>query len=358
MRKKSGYLKEVIRKNKKTVISAIVLIVMIGLTVIALLRGQDIGDIFDAMAKADIKYIILAVLCVPVFVFMQAICIRISLYALRQQTTMFRCTLYAFTGFFYCLITPFQAAGPPIQMVYMKKEKIPYSVSAIVLFIISFMFKLVLVAVGFGVIIFGQDLIKGPLKGSLGFFGVGLFLTAGFCFVLLMIIFKSDLMRRFFKFLLRKLEEKHILKHKEGRFESLDAGMDRYKETAGYFLDHKILMLVIFLLSCVQRFILFFATYFVYRALGLYGTDAWTITILQAVIPLCVDMIPIPGGMGLTELLFTRVFAGIFTGATLFPGLILSRGITYYVQLIVCGLFAVFTHLYFRRLERGQDSTK
>ena len=101
-------MKEVIRKNKKTVISAIVLIVMIGLTVIALLRGQDIGDIFDAMAKADIKYIILAVLCVPVFVFMQAICIRISLYALRQQTTMFRCTLYAFTGFFYCLITPFQ----------------------------------------------------------------------------------------------------------------------------------------------------------------------------------------------------------------------------------------------------------
>lgn len=327
---------------------------MIGLTVIALLRGQDMGDIIGAMANADIRYIIPAILCVLVFVFIQAICIRISLYALRQHTTMFRCTLYAFTGFFYCLITPFQAAGPPMQMVYMKKEKIPYSVSAIVLFIISFMFKLVLVAVGFGVIIFRQDLIKGPLQGSLGFFGVGLFLTAGFCFILILIIFKSDLMRRFFKFLLRKLEEKHILKHKEGRIESLDAGMDRYKETASYFLEHKILMLVIFLFSCVQRFILFYATYFVYRALGLYGVDAWTITILQAVIPLCVDMIPIPGGMGLTELLFARIFAGIFTGATLFPGLILSRGISYYVQLIVCGAAAVFTHFYFRRLERGQ----
>ena len=124
--------------------------------------------------------------------------------------------------------------------------------------------------------------------------------------------------------------------------------MDKYKETASFFKEHGVLSVVIFVLSFVQRFVLYTSTYFVYKALGLGGTGWFRIVIFQAIISLCVDMLPIPGGVGVSEYIFTVIFSGIFTGGTLIPGLVLSRGIAYYVQLIICAVIAVFTHLHFR----------
>ena len=72
------------------------------------------------------------------------------------------------------------------------------------------------------------------------------------------------------------------MKHKEGRVENLAQAMDRYKSTAAFFKDHVPVMILIFLLSVLQRFVLFGATWFVYRSFGLTGTSLWRVLILQA----------------------------------------------------------------------------
>ena len=144
---------------------------------------------------------------------------------------------------------------------------------------------------------------------------------------------------------LRWLEKKHLIKQKEGRMERFEASMDRYKETAVFFKSHKPLMLLTFLITLAQRFALFFATYFVYRAFSLSGISIWTIGLLQAAISISVDMLPIPGGMGISEALFLRIFAPVFGSAMVLPGMALSRGIAYYVQLFLCAVMTVAAHL-------------
>ena len=336
-------------KNKKTLAGLAFMVILFLLTVSAILRGESLESIVEAMVGADPGYIVLSVVCVIVFLFIQGISIRISLRALGQKTNMFHCTLYSFTGFFYCCITPFQIGGPPMQVFYMRKEDIPVPVSSAVLLVVAAMYKVVLVVVGILVLIFGARYTLGPLWEIMPIYGIGMLFTVAFCTFLGLLIFHPNLARRFLVKTVTVLTDKHILRFKEDRISNLNKAMDKYKETAAFFKEHGALMVVIFLLSFVQRFVLYTSTYFVYLALGLGGTGWFQIVVFQAIISLCVDMLPVPGGVGISEYIFTVIFAGIFTGGTLIPGLVLSRGIAYYVQLIICAVIAVFTHLHFRQ---------
>ncbi len=79
---------------------------------------------------------------------------------------------------------------------------------------------------------------------------------------------------------------------------------------------------------------LFAVTWFVYTDFfAQSGTGFWTVLFLQAVISVSVDMLPLPGGMGISETLFLNIFVPVF-GSLLLPGMVLSRGLGYYGELL------------------------
>ena len=328
------------------------MLVLFLLTLFALFRGQNLEDILDALKHADPRYIIPAVICVIIFLFIQGFSIRLCLWAVGQKTNLFHCILYSFTGYFYCSITPFQIGGPPMQAYYMHKEKIPVPVASIILLIVAWMYKLVLIIVGAAVLIFGMRYTLGPLWPIMPVYGIGMLFTVAFSLFLGLMILHPNLARRFLKKLVSVLERFHFLRYKEDRTAKLDAAMDKYKESAAVFKDHIVVMLIVLLMSFIQRFVMFTSTYFVYLALGQSGTGWFRIVLFQAIISLCVDLLPIPGGIGISEWLFIQIFTGIFAANMVIPGLVLSRGIAYYVQLIICAGVAVATHLYFRAYTR------
>ena len=96
-------------------------------------------------------------------------------------------------------------------------------------------------------------------------------------------------------------------------------------------------------ITFVQRFALFFVTFFVYRSFGLRGTGVYEIVMLQAVISVAVDMLPLPGGMGISETLFLSIFEPVF-GSLLLPGMVLSRSLSYYTELLLSALMTVAAH--------------
>lgn len=95
-----------------------------------------------------------------------------------------------------------------------------------------------------------------------------------------------------------------------------------------------------FILTAIQRILLFFVTYLIYRSFGLSGTDVATIVTLQGMISVAVDMLPLPGGMGISEKMFLTIFTPIFGSMTL-PGMIVSRGLSFYTELILSAIFTI-----------------
>ena len=223
---------------------------------------------------------------------------------------------------------------------YMKKEKIPIPVSTLVLMIVTITYKLVLVVVGLGLVLFGQGFIHKYLWSIRHIFYLGTALNVFCVTAMLVLVFHPVLARAILVKGMALLEKLHFLRHKRSRLEKLNASMDQYRDTAVYLKEHRQVIVNVFAITMFQRFALFTATWFVYKAFGLSDAKAIVVITLQAVIAVSVDMLPLPGGMGISEKLFTMIFIPVFGSHLLLPGMILSRGLGYYTEL---GLSAILT---------------
>lgn len=149
------------------------------------------------------------------------------------------------------------------------------------------------------------------------------------------------------------LERIHILKHRKSRAKKLVQSMDQYRGAAVYLQENKKVLIVVFLITMVQRFALFAATWFVYLAFGLKGTSALTVILLQGSIAVAVDMLPLPGGMGISEKIFLDIFLPVFGSMLLLPGMVLSRGLGYYTELILSAIFTIVANFTIGRKKKS-----
>lgn len=249
--------------------------------------------------------------------------------------------MFSSVGFFFSCITPSATGGQPAQIYYMKKEKIPIPVSTLVLMIVTITYKMVLVVIGLGLMIFGRGFIRTHMYDICHIFYLGTGLNVFCVSSMLLLVFHPVLARSILVKGMELLEKMHLMRYKSTRIEKLNASMDQYHATAVYLKDHIMVLVNVFAITLFQRFALFTATWFVYKAFGLSGTNAFVIILLQSVISVSVDMLPLPGGMGISEKLFSMIFEPVFGSALLIPGMILSRGLGYYTELLISAIFTI-----------------
>ena len=232
-----------------------------------------------------------------------------------------------------------------MQMVYLKKEKIPISVSSVVLMIVTITYKLVLVLLGLFVLFFQPRIKDTYMQDVMPVMWLGLWLNVFCVAFMLLLTFHPQLMRQILVKGHELLVKVHILKKKTSRLEKLESAMEEYQKTAEYLKNHPGVVGIVFLITCLQRVALFFVTYFVYRSFGLHQYGMYDIVVLQGMISVAVDMLPLPGGMGISEKLFSMLFTKIFGKAQVLAGLILSRGLSYYTELLISAVMTVVAQL-------------
>ena len=116
----------------------------------------------------------------------------------------------------------------------------------------------------------------------------------------------------------------------------------QYQETVSFLKNHVRVIAFLVGFTFVQRCSVFVLTYFVYKGMGLSGTDAFTIMALQAVVYIAVDMLPLPGSQGITELMYAAVFGSVFVGGSLTISMCVSRGLNFYMLLLISALVAAY----------------
>jgi hypothetical protein len=127
---------------------------------------------------------------------------------------------------------------------------------------------------------------------------------------------------------------------------------DGYQEAVKFFFSHKRHVLAVFLITVVQRVGLFVITWLVYRGMGFDTESVVTVTVLQAAIYVAVDMLPLPGAQGITELMYQNVFVSVFSGAALTASMCVSRFINFYVPLLLSALLTLVGSLYVKHRSR------
>ena len=325
------------------IFNALFLLFVFAFTFYGLFKDQELPELMGSLHLANGWYLLLGVGLVIVFVCSESVIIHYMMKALGDKVPFLNCVKYSFIGFFFSCITPSASGGQPAQIYYMKKDNIDIPVSTLVLMIVTIGYKLVLVVMGVFLFLFQRNLLHQYMNPMTNFFlYLGIFLNVIGIGGLLLLVFRPSLVKRILCWCQKLIIKLHILKKESHSFMK---SIDKYHETAEFFKSHLKVMLNVFYLSVFQRVCLFYVTYLVYRSFGLHGTSAYTIVMLQAVIALSVDMLPLPGGMGASENLFLAIFLPIFGQALILPSMLLSRGISYYTLLLISALVTVYAHL-------------
>lgn len=340
------------KQTRKRIGSAVFFFAILSLTLWYVFRDENLTKIAAYLSDADFRYVALSVAAVIAFILGESVVLCYLLHKLGTKPNIGHCCMYSFIGFFYSAITPSASGGQPMQVLYMRRDGIPGAVSTVVLAIVTITYKLVLVVVGLAVMLFRPAGVMGCLEDVQALMYLGLALNVICVALLLTAVFHPRVIQGILGPLVKLLHRIRPFREPEQVMNRVQAALDRYRDTAAFFRREPKIIAIVFLITLVQRFCLFSVVYFTYQAFGLSGQSAITTILLYAMISVAVDMLPLPGGMGVSETLFLAIFEPIFGPELVLPGMIVCRGISYYTQLLISGIMTGAAQFVFREKKR------
>lgn len=335
--------------NRKRIMEGAFFLLVMALSFYTIFHGQDMGKIRHALSRLSPVSLCAALFTALFFVSAEGIMIYYLLRSLNGRSSLGRCITYSFIGFFYSGITPSATGGQPMQLYYMSKDRNSLSESSVVLMTVALIYKLVLVLIGVSALVFWHGPLRVYLKEYFLLFLLGLTLNTLLVLILLAVMLAPKSMKRIISGMERILVRIRILKESEARQEKIGQFVDGYQGAVRFLLGHKGKILAVCLFTFVQRVSVFVLTWIIYRGFSLEGTDGLTVMLLQASVYIAVDMLPVPGAQGITELMYRSVFGSVFTGEYLMPSLYVTRGVNFYFVLVVSLGVAAVNHFWIRR---------
>lgn len=214
------------QSKKKMIVNTVFLVVIFALTIYGVFHGEDLGAMMEAMRRADVRWLLPGLFCVVFFIWGESIIIWYMMHSFQIPVKKRTCFLFSSVGFFFSCITPSASGGQPMQLYYMKKEKISLPVSTVILMIVTITYKAVLVVVGLGLVLFGQGFLHRYLTEILPVFYLGIGLNVFCVTAMLILVFHPALARTILVLGLKIVEKLHLMKRKESRLKKLEASME------------------------------------------------------------------------------------------------------------------------------------
>ena len=354
-------------KRLKYILSILFLVALIVATIIILFTKYDIRDIFKTLADLDIKYIIIGILLMFVYILFEGIAMKLILRAMGEKVSVWDNFVYSAIDYYFCAVTPSATGGQPMVAYYMKKDKIPLTKTTIVLLINTALFKIVLMTLSIVALIACPEYVGSrPLIIVLFILGfaINIFLVV-MCFLG---AFNRKGVEKLGNWLIIKLRQLRIVKKPLGARRTLRVKMDEYQEGGRLILKHKGLMTLALGANFIQRISMFAMSFCVYLAfipvlkaanpdfipLGFINLFA-----IQVIIALSVDSLPLPGGVGISEWLYLFLFTFIYcTEVMIASAMMVTRAVSFYIPLIVTMIIFIGKHISVILKSRKREALK
>ena len=273
-----------------------------------------------------------------VFLLCEASNFRRNLSALGCKTNLLKCINYSVQGFFFSSITPSASGGQPMQAYQMYKDDIKISHSTLVLFVEFIFFQTVTIMYAIIGFISQRSLLAGKVNSLMILFTIGLICNFAMLMALVLVLFYSEGVKKilnvivgFLKFC--RFKKADVLKEK------VDSVIDDYKDCAMYIVKNKGIMVKTFITKCIQIFALHSIPYWIYRSFGFNEYSIFVFIGVQAVLFISVSALPLPGSVGVSESGFLTLFKLLFPVTVLNEAMLLSRGVSFYLFVFLCGMF-------------------
>lgn len=319
------------KKTKKLLRNLIIFIVLIVLTFYIILKDQNTSEILNVLSSVKKEFIIIAIICMCLFMICEAINIGRTLKALNEKSSFLKNLKYTLIGFFFSSITPAASGGQPMQIYYMHKDKISVANSTLALLINLTCVQIVTISVALISLIFNYEYLNGAL---IGFFILGITLNLSALALLLISIFSKRMTKGIINIVIKILKFFKI-KNIEGKQEKLENELTKYQGSATYIKTNKLLILKALITTYIQYMLYYSISYWVYRSFGLTEYNILEILSMQSVVYATVSGIPSPGAVGVSEGAFIEIFKSVYSKTMVNGAMLLSRGVNFYLFVII-----------------------
>jgi hypothetical protein len=346
-----------IKKILKYALNIALILVITLLTLHLIFKEQELPEIIRDLKSADKRWIAGGAAAAVAFVAGESVIIHYMLRVLEQKTSFFRCLKYSFIGFFFSYITPSSTGGQPMQMYHMKKDKIKIGYSTLIMLLITIAYKSVLILLALGFLIFNFGTVEQYAGDMKWLIVLGFVLNLSFIALLLLVFLKPIWARALGIKTVGLLSKLRVIKrkNKDKYTEKVIRICDTYAMGADYIKKNIAVVFKIFVLTALQRICLFSVTWIVYKAYGLSGTRFIDILTLQIIIAVAVEMLPLPGAAGISEGCFLLTFTEIFGEELVKPALLINRGLTFYLILLIGAVVTFGAHIINIKREKRQN---
>lgn len=286
-----------------------------------------------------------ALVCLFLYIFAEGYNMRMLSAALGHPYGFGKTIVYSAIDLYFSAITPSATGGQPAVAYYMAQDNIPLTKSTTLLLANLIQYTASLLVMGIAVLIIRPGLILAGGKWIVLLFAIGGVLHIGMLVAFGLCMLREPLIRRIAYAVLRFLCRIKLVRHEEEKLAAFDRHLNEYHACVALVKKKPMLLLAVFVGNIAQRMAMFSIAYFTYRALGLSGHGYWEIIAIQIVIALSVNSLPLPGAVGAAEGAFLVLYSMIYTPKMLMPAMLLTRGVSYYLCFILCGVITTFNHV-------------
>lgn len=329
------------KKRRTHLFSFIYMGVTIVAIIIILLFAADLDEIGHALEKFNIWWLFACVAALLLYWLTDAWLLHdITIYMYKRESFI-QAIKVGLIGLYYSALTPSSTGGQPMQVVYMRRNKIPVGTSTCIVCVKFVIYELSLCAIYIaGMCVRGVDYYLHHNEAFwLAVLGFVLNLAA-VIFIILTIVNKK-LALKMGRGVISLLSKIRIVKDKEQSLEHFQNTIDDYHTAAAYISKYKLRAFGSFIISVINLSFLFVIPYLIYLSFGYSAHGIIDIFTMEAMLFLAVSFFPLPGAAGASEGGFL-LFFGPFFGTVTAVAMLIWRFLTYYMMLIVGSLLVVF----------------
>lgn len=335
------------------------LLYIIGTILVIFLIGifnHDVETLKEVLPRINMRWIWISIISVVLFWLSDALLLgQITRYIFEPQKFS-KSLRVGIMGLYYGALTPFASGGQPMQVVYMKRDGVPYGTSTSIVTVKFIVFELSLCLLYLGAII---------VRGSFFFANyphVFWLTTAGFIMNLVAVVFITIIMfnrkvaGNIVHGIIHFLSKIKIIRKTEERTIYVDNLIDEFYLSSAYIKKNLLNFVFSVVISVLNMSFLFAVPYFIYRAFGLSAEPFILMFTLQAFLYLAVSLVPLPGAAGASEGGFYLFFSTFFVSIPVFMPMLIWRFFTYYLILLLGSIWVVGDEL--RQIIKSHRETK
>ncbi len=344
--------------DRKKIFWSVFSLLLAVLSVVAVMSqsgGISIPELIEALKSAKPGWVAAAVISTACFIFLEGVAICSILKGIGYRRHLGRGLIYSTSDIYFSAITPSATGGQPASAFFMVKDGIPGGVVTVTLIVNLIMYTAGVVLLGIIALLINYKLFFGFRLLSKVLIIAGFLILSGLTFMFFMILRKGTVVFNSLRNIVNFLHRKHIIHRVDPKIAKINKAEIEYKECVEVMSGKMPTLIKAFIWNFLQRASQILVPVFMYMAMGGKASTAPMVFASQCLITIGFNCVPVPGAMGVADFLMIDGFSKLMTRDDAFRLEMLSRGISFYICVIVSGIIMLFGYIMLRRREKKQE---